>query len=186
MAKIGLKGLTYAVLDTDDGTYGTPTSLGKGVKASVKAKSADASLYADDALAESDSSFVNADVSLEVDDSRDATVVAPLLGHTVGSGEDAGVITRNAGDVAPYVGIGRIVTLVVNNVKSYKAEFLSKVKFSEPDQEEATKADNVTFGTTTLAGIASATEDGVWSKTGTFATIELAQAFLDDSFGVGA
>ena len=186
MAKIGLKGLTYAELDTEAGTYGTPVSLGKGIKASVKAKSADASLYADDALAESDSSFVNADVSLEVDDTRDATVVAPLLGHAVGSGADAGVVTRNSGDVAPYVGVGRIVTLVVGNVKSYKAEFLSKVKFSEPDQDEQTKADNVTFGTTTLSGVASADASGNWSKAGTFATVELAQAFLDDCFGVGA
>ena len=184
MAKIGLKGLKYAILDLDDNTYGTPASLGKGIKATVKAKSADASLYADDALAESDSSFVSADVSVEVDDARDATVVAKLLGHSVGTGADAGVVTRNAGDVAPYVGLGRIVTLVVGNVKSYKAEFLTKVKFTEPDQDEATKADNVTYGTTTLSGTASADATGVWSKTGTFATPELAQAFLDDCFGV--
>lgn len=186
MAKVGLKGLRFAILDTEDGTYGDVKSLGKGVKASVKAKSASAALYADDAQAESDSSFVNADVSLEVDDSREATVVAPLMGHSVGTGADAGVVTRNANDVAPYVGLGRIVTLVVNNVKSYRAEFLAKVKFAEPDQEDETKADNVKFGTTSLSGVATATDEGVWSKGATFATVELADAFLDDCFGVEA
>lgn len=186
MAKTGLSGMQYAILDPEDGTYGTPASLGKGIKASVKTKTADASLYADDALAENDNSFVSADVSLEVDDSRDATVTAPLLGHAVGTGEDAGVVTRNADDTAPYVGLARIVALVVGGVKAYKAEFLTKVKFAEPDQDDATKADNVTFGTTTFAGTASVDGNGDWSKTKTVATRELAQAFIDECFGVVA
>lgn len=180
MAKVGLKGLRYAVLDTEDGTYGTPASLGKGVSASVSVNSQDASLYADDALAESDSSFVNADVSVAVDDDRAPTVLAILLGHTVATGE----VVRNAGDTAPYVGLGRIVTKVVNNVKAFKVEFLCKVKFKEPNQEENTKGDSVEFGTTTIEGTASSLESGLWSKTKEFATEELAVAYLDACFGI--
>ena len=180
MAKTGLRGLRYAILDIEDGTYGTPASLGKGVKASVSAKSADAKLYADDALAESDSSFVEATVSVEVDDARDATVLAPLLGHTVATG----LVTSNANDVAPYVGIGRIVTIVRENVKFYKASFLTKVKFNEPNEEDATKADNVTFNTTTLEGVASQDANGNWRKSKEFATVAEATAFLDTCFNV--
>lgn len=180
MAKTGLKGLRYAILDTEDGTYGTPASLGKGVKVSVAPKLADAKLYADDALAESDSSFVEATVTAEVDDTRDATVLAPLLGHTVATG----LVTRNVNDVAPYVGFGRIITVVVDNVKSYKVEFLTKVKFNEPSQEDATKADNVTFNTTSIEGLASQDANGNWSKTQTFTTEADAVDFIDACFGV--
>lgn len=180
MAKVGLKGIRYAVLDTEDGTYGTPASLGKGVTASVTPNNQDASLYADDALAESDSSFIDADVSVTVDDGRDATVLAPLLGHTVSTGE----VVRNSGDVAPYVGMGRIVTKVVNNVKAFKAEFLCKVKFAEPSQEENTKGDSVEFGTTTIEGKASTIASGLWSKTKEFATEAEAETYLDTCFGV--
>ena len=184
MAKTGLKGIRYAILDIEDGTYGTPASLGKGVSASVSVNNVDAKLYADDALAESDSSFSSAGVSITVDDSRDATVLAILLGHTVGTGEQAGEVIRNAGDVAPYVGLGRIVTKVVNNVKAYKVEFLTKVKFKEPNQEDATKGDSVEFKTTTIEGDASVNASGVWSKAKEFATEADAVEYLDACFGV--
>lgn len=180
MAKVGLKALTYAVLDIDTGDYGTPASLGKAVSSSVSPSSADAKLYADDALAESDSTFVEATVTLEVDDARDATVLAPLLGHTVSTGE----VVRNANDVAPYVGIGRIVPKMVDNVKVYKAEFLTKVKFKEPNQEETTKGDNVEFKTTSIEGVASAITGGVWSKGKEFPTEAEAQTYLNTAFGV--
>lgn len=180
MSKVGLKGIRYAVLDDETSEYDVPASLGKGVSASVTPNSQDASLYADDALAESDSSFINADVSVTVDDDRAATVMAVLLGHTTSTGE----VVRNANDTAPYVGLGRIVTKVVNNVKAYKAEFICKVKFKEPSQEENTKGDSVEFGTTTIEGTASTIESGVWSKTKEFPTEAEAVEYLDTCFGV--
>lgn len=180
MAKVGLKNLVFAELDTSDNSYGTVTSLGKAVSSSVSPSSADAKLFADDVLAESDSTFVSATVTLEVDDSRDATVLAPLLGHTVSTGE----VVRNASDVAPYVGIGRVVPKIVNNVKVFKAEFLCKVKFKEPNQEESTKGDNVEFKTTSIEGEASALSTGVWSKGKEFTTEADALDYLDTCFGV--
>lgn len=179
MAKVGLKGLRYAVLDTDDESYGTPASMGKGVSASVSVNNNDAKLYADDALAESDSTFSSASVSVTVDDDR-TDVLAVLLGHTLTSGE----IVRNASDTAPYVGLGRIVTKIVDNVRSYKVEFIAKVKFKEPNQEENTKGDAVEFGTTTIEGDASTLSTGVWSKTKTFTTVADAEDYLDACFGV--
>lgn len=178
MAKVGLRGLTYAIIGTG-GAYGTPTSMGKGITASVSANNADAKLYADDTLAESDSSFISATVSMTVDDDR-APVMAALLGHTYN--ETNKEIVRNVNDVAPYVGIGRIIRKVVSNVPEWKVEFLRKVKFAEPSQEENTKADSVEFGTTTIEGVAYADEDGAWSKSATFTTLELAQAYLTACF----
>jgi phi13 family phage major tail protein len=179
MAKVGLRSLTYAVIG--ESGYGTPASVGKGITSSVKPNNADAKLYADDALAESDSSFISAGVSLTIDDDR-SEVLAVLLGHTYNATNDE--IVRNVNDVAPYVGLARIVRKVVNNTPAFKVEFLAKVKFAEPSQDENTKADSVEFGTTTIEGTAYANDNGEWSKSATFATVALAEAYLNACLGV--
>lgn len=178
MAKVGLRGLTYAIIGVG-GAYGTPASMGKGITASVSPNNADAKLYADDTLAESDSTFISAAVSMTVDDDR-APVMAALLGHTYNDTNKE--IVRNVNDVAPYIGLGRIIRKVVENTPQWKVEFLRKVKFAEPSQEENTKADSVEFGTTTIEGVAYADTDGQWSKSATFDTVELAQAYLTACF----
>lgn len=186
MAKVGLRKLTVAVLDPETGEYSAPFSLGKAVSSTVTPNSADAKLYAEDGVAESDSSFVNATVSVAVDDSRDATVLAPLLGHTVGTGEQAGEVLFNKDDQAPYFGMGQIVPKVLDGVRKYKVEFLTKTKFKEPTSEATTKADNVEFKTTSLEGEAIANDAGLWKKSREFATEAEAQTYLDACFGVEA
>ena len=176
MAKTGLKGIVYAVIKAD-GKYNTPKSIGKGVSATVNPSSSSAKLYADDVLVESDNTFSEASVSLTVDDDRNE-VMAELLGHATQEGE----IVRKDGDIAPYVGLGRIVVKVVNNVRAYKVEFLSKVKFKEPNQDESTKGESVEFKTTTIEGTATANNAGVWSKSKTFATEKEAQDYLTACF----
>jgi hypothetical protein len=64
--------------------------------------------------------------------------MAELLGHTVSSTAPY-IMTRNVNDVAPYVGLGRIVTKMINGAYKYKVEFLYKVKFSEPQAENTTR-----------------------------------------------
>ena len=90
---------------------------------------------------------------------------------------------RNANDVAPYVALGRIVTKMVAGSYQYKVEFLSKVKFSEPSQENTTKGESVEFGTTTLEGIVSTLANGDWSKTKTFDSMAEAKTYLNGLFG---
>jgi phi13 family phage major tail protein len=180
MAKIGLQNFLYGVL-TESGTtatYGTGLKPGKAVSCNVSISSNDAKLYADDGLAESDTSFQSGTVSIELDNA-DLTTQATLLGHSI-SGEE---MIRKATDTAPYIGLGRIVTKMVNGSYKYKVEFLSKVKFSEPSQENTTKGESVEFGTTTLEGIVSTLADGTWSKSETFDTMTEAQAYLNGLFG---
>ena len=60
MAKIGLTNFWYSKLtEAEDGTpsYDGATSFGKAISASVSITNNSAMLYADDALAESDTSF---------------------------------------------------------------------------------------------------------------------------------
>lgn len=69
MAQIGLTNLWYGILtEGPDGTptYGGAKSFGKAVSAKVDVSANDATLYADDALVEADTSFQSATVTLEI------------------------------------------------------------------------------------------------------------------------
>ena len=177
MAKIGLNNLYYAKLtEASDGTptYDGGKSFGKAVSCNVSISNNSATLYADDALAESDTSFQNGTVSLTVDDDRETTF-ADVLGHTI---DNDGLVTRNVNDVAPYVALARIVVKMVNNVKLYKAEILYKVKFSEPSSDTNTRGESVEFATPTIEGQISALANGKWSEAKTFSTKAEAQAYI--------
>lgn len=181
MAKIGLRNFLFGVLtEASDGTpsYGVGQKPAKAISCNVSITNNDAKLFADDSLAESDTSFQSGTVTMGIDD-EDDTTLATLLGHTVTNGE----IVRNDYDVAPYVGLGRIVTKMVNGVYKYKVEFLYKVKFAEPSQENNTKGESVEFGTSEIEGQISTLANGNWSATKTFNTMTEAQAYLNAFFG---
>lgn len=177
MAKIGLTNLQFSVLDENEAVT-TPQSFGKAVSCKVSIETNSAELYADDGLAESDYSFKKGTITLETDDDADATY-ATLLGHTVSAESGtAGEVVRKASDVAPYVAVGRILTKIKDNVRSYKVEFLSKVQFKEPAPDEKTKGESLEFGTTSIEGTILQKADGEWSKAKTFATLTEAQTYL--------
>lgn len=174
MAKIGLNNFKYSILN-DNGDYQGAKSLGKAVDCKVSIENYTAELYADDTLAESDYTFKKGTVTLTIDEDDDE-VFAELLGHEVSKD---GEMLRKDTDVAPYVGLGRILTKIVNGVYKYKVEFLPKVKFSEPAQEESTKGDSIEFKTPTIEGTVTKLSNGTWSVTKTFTDKEEAVAYLE-------
>ena len=181
MAKIGLRNFLYGILteETDgSASYGTAKKPAKAISCKVDISNNDAKLYADDALAEADTTFQSGNITLGIDDEDDVTI-ADLLGHQIVNGE----MIRNADDTAPYVGLGRVITKMVGGVYKYKVEFLKKVKFAEPSQDNSTKGENVQFGTSELSGIVSTLANGDWSATKTFDTMAEAQAYLNSFFG---
>lgn len=184
MAKIGLQNFLFGILtEASDGTatYGAATKPGKAVSCNVDITNNDASLYADDAKAESDTSFQSGTVTMGID-RDDLTTQATLLGHEITDGN----MVRNANDVAPYVGLGRIVTLMQDGAYKYKVEFLHKVKFSEPSQEDTTKGEDIEFGTVEIEGTVSTLTNGDWSISQTFDTRTAAVTYLTSLFGTTA
>ena len=180
MAKIGLSNLYYAKLtEASDGTpsYDGAKTLGKAVSASVSITNNSATLYADNVLAESDTSFQSGTITLGVDEDGD-TVFADLLGHTITTGTGGGVVTKSTDDVAPYVAVGRVITKMVSGVLYYKAEVLFKVKFSEPSQDNSTKGESIEFGTSEIEGNIMALANGQWSTGKTFSTKADAVSFI--------
>jgi phi13 family phage major tail protein len=179
MANIGLTNIWYSPLtEAADGTalYEGARQLGKAVSCSTSITNNEAKLYGDDALAESDTSFASGNITLGVTDDNEE-VFADLLGHTI---TEDGEVIKAATDTAPYVGLGRIVTKMVNGAYKYKVEFLYKVKFAEPSKDETTKGESIEFTTPSVEGLISSLDDvdGTWSKTKTFDTKSDALTYL--------
>ena len=181
MAKIGLNSFKYSKLNEsgNTATYAGAKSLGKAIDCKVAIENYTAELYADDTLAESDYTFKKGTVTITTDEDDD-TVFAELLGHDI---SEDGEMVRKDTDVAPYVGLGRILTKIVNGVYKYKVEFLYKVKFSEPAQEEQTKGDSIEFKTPSIEGTISKLANGEWSKSKTFTDKAEALAYLEELLG---
>ena len=181
MAKIGLQNFLFGLLtEASDGTatYGEAIKPARAISCNVSITNNDGKLYADDAIAETDTSFQSGNCTMGIDD-EDLGTMATLLGHEITNGE----LVRNVNDVAPYVGLGRIVTKLINGAYKYKVEFLKKVKFSEPSQEDQTKGENVEFGTSEIEGTIASLADGSWSVAKTFDTMAEARTYLAAFFG---
>lgn len=181
MAKIGLNNFRYGILTESNGvaTYGGAKTPGKAITCNVEITNNDAKLFADDVVQESDTTFSTGTVTMGVD-REDYQVQADLLGHTYN--ESTGIV-RNANDTAPYVGFGRIIVLLQDNVRSYKVEFLRKVKFAEPSQENTTKGETVEFGTVEMQGTIATLSNGDWSLSQTFDTQAEAISYLESLLG---
>lgn len=186
MAKIGLNNFWYSVatISSVDGsiTYGTPASPGKAVNFSFNPTLADAELYADDVLQEVDNQVTGADVTLGLD-RADETTMNALLGHTFGTGAAAATQTSDIADVAPYVGVGRVTRLMVDNVQKYRGTVLKLVKFAEPSEEDQTRGETVTFNTYELQGKMKVPADGKWRVRETFDTQTAAVTFVKTQLG---
>lgn len=180
MAKTGLSDYRYAILtEAADGTpsYGTVKTPAKAVSCQVNITNNSAKLYANNVLAESDTSFQSGTITAEFDDDNDATL-AELLGHTITNGE----IVRSSTDAAPYVGFGRVISKMVNGARKYKVEFLYKVKFAEPSQDNTTQGEALEFGTTSVEGEIATLKNGKWSVAYTADSYNEAVSYLEGLF----
>lgn len=186
MAKIGLSNFRFALAEIRSGgnivAYHEARTFGKAISCNVSITSNDAKLFANDVLAESDTSFQSGTVTLGIDND-DLQSIAALLGHEYDS--ETGEIIRNENDVAPYVGVGRIVTLMQGGVLRYKVEILFLVKFSEPSEENSTKGESVEFGTTEIEGTISTLAGGQWNTAKYFSDKATAISALNQFFNVG-
>lgn len=182
MAKIGLNNFRYGLLtEAQDGTpsYSGPKTPGKAISCNVEVSNNDATLYADDVVQESDTSFAGGTVTVGID-RADYETQAELLGHTY---TEANGIVRNSNDIAPYVGFGRVIKLMIDGALKWKVEFLYKTKFSEPSQENNTQGESVEFGTVEMEGQIAQLANGNWSTAKTFDTKTEAINYLEGLLG---
>ena len=118
------------------------------------------------------------DVSLNTDT---IPIVArtSVFGHKMNEQE----IVFNADDEAGYVGCGWISVETFIKKKIHR-KFSSKVKFSEPSEEYATKGENIEYKTPSISGKSlTEEEDGDWKYVQAFETATEALAYIYEKMG---
>ena len=183
MAKIGLNNFRYAVatVNPTDGSisYGTVKKPGKAVSFSFEPTNSDAKLYADDGLAETDNRVTGGTCTMGID-RYDAETMAQILGHTYSS--ETQEVVSNVNDVAPYVGVGRVVRIMVDGTQKFRATFLAQCKFAEPTASDNTMGETVEFSTYELPGTMVIPANGNWRKEKVFTSQTDAINYLEGLF----
>lgn len=169
-------------------TYENGAFVGKMVKTEIKPNKVEGSLYADDALAEYETEFKDADITLETS-TIPAEVFVSMFGETKTEGTGSTtpkpvVLTSKAGDAPVYGGYGFISVEVVDGVRKYLMYFVHKVKFSLPSETHTTKGDSITFNTSSIEGKAVADKSGAWRTKTYYTTADDAIAALKTKVGI--
>jgi phi13 family phage major tail protein len=151
MARIGLKGLTYATVSSGGAgsavVYtGGATVADLMISADVTLNRDDVKLYADNHAVERANGMTGGSISLELASLPD-TVATKLLGYAVAT--STMTVTE---DEAPYVGFGYIVGEIAGGTKSYKGYWFPKVQFGMENDSARTKGESTEFQTNTLTG----------------------------------
>ena len=182
MARIGLNNFRYAVATIGTNgtiTYGSVKKPAKAISFSFEPTTSDAKLYADDTLAESDNRVTGGTCTMGID-RLDAETMAEILGHTYDDNTDE--VVSNVNDVAPYVGVGRVVRIMVDGVQMFRATFLAQCKFAEPSADDNTMGESVEFSTYELSGTVVVPADGNWRREKVFTTQADAITYLEGLF----
>ena len=182
MARIGLNNFRYAVATIGTNgtiTYGSVKKPAKAISFSFEPTTSDAKLYADDTLAESDNRVTGGTCTMGID-RLDAETMAEILGHTYDDNTDE--VVSNVNDVAPYVGVGRVVRIMVDGVQMFRATFLAQCKFAEPSADDNTMGESVEFSTYELSGTMVVPANGNWRREKVFSTQADAITYLEGLF----
>ncbi len=152
MAKIGIKGLTYATYAS--GGEGAAVVYTGGVKlddymirADISEERADTPFYADDHKFDAENSMTGLSVALELSNFTDALDKA-LLGHATGTASELNVTDASA----PFVGVGFIRKERFKGTATYHGYWVYKIQFAKDSDSTNTKGESVEFQTEALTG----------------------------------
>jgi len=190
MAKLGLKYMAWAPIDTEGDaaipTYQTGKGkvLGRIVSVNVTINNAEGELYADDMLAEYAAEFSSADLTAEVDNISLENQALLYGASYATSGDNAGEMTAGPEDTPPYGGVGGYQSLQVNGSKKYRAWFYPKAKASMPDFDGTTKGSSISFGTEPIKMKISAPKYGPWYYVREFTSETAAKTYINGKLGI--
>lgn len=188
MASIGLRNPYYAKYNYDSGTgkvsYSDGGLLAKAIEFSASLESSDANnLYADDGIAESDSTFAGGELTINTDDLTPevSRVILGLKSNTVTVGTtEVTELVYDEDAAAPYLGFGVIVPKKVNGVKCYRAVVFPRIQFAVPEEAAKTMEDSIEWTTPELTAtiLRSEEEGAAWKREATVDTLATAQAYI--------
>ena len=186
MASFGAKNPYFAPIESEpEGTLpvykGEPVKIGRLVKADLTLTMASGKLYADDELAESAEEFVSGSIAMETDDILD-TVASVIYGATV----KEKTVVYNTSDNPPPGGLAYYKKLMRHGKLVFKGLFFPRVKAALGNDAAQTKADSITFGTSTTNFTVSNANNGDWRFTEEFETEDADLAWVKAMLGFKA
>lgn len=173
MAKIGVRKMFYAKY-TSDGVYTDGAQFGKISTFNFTPTASSVKDYGDDVVAEVANELSGGTLAIEA---NQLTIEerAYLLGHAYT--EENGLIVK-ADDSAPYVGVGAMAVEMASGAKQFVAKWYNKLMFHEPNDENSTKQENVSFAHTSLEADVLPQEDYAISVSKVFETEAAAITWL--------
>lgn len=178
MAYIGVRKPYFFPVDTaHTGKYLDPMFIGKAVTFEETPNASEATLYADDVLAESDRGVTSYTLTLGTSDIPHSVAEA-MFGHTVATN----VMTSNADDSPAYGGFAVIGKKQVDGEVSYEARVYPKTQWSEPGTTINTRGESTEFQTQSTSGVAMASTNGDLRYMQEFDTEAAAITFITGKF----
>ncbi|WP_085523850.1 major tail protein [Tuberibacillus sp. Marseille-P3662] len=148
MARIGLRGMVYAILNQDDKNgvaYGEVKSIPGAISATYTPATNSETLYADDGPYETATAIGASELEINAAD-LPFEAQSDLLGKTIGSD---GTVLGKSSDNAPYAAFG-FKSLKSNG--KYRVKWFYKGKFRLPEESYQTKEDSPAFQSPTVTG----------------------------------
>lgn len=188
MASIGLRNPYYAVYNYDsetrEVTYSDGGLMAKAVEFSSKLESSDSNnLYADDGIAESDTSFGGGEMTITTDDltQKVSQIVLGLKTQKITVNEkEIDELVYDDDMAAPYLGFGVIVPKKVNGSRKWRAVVLLRIQFAVPEESAKTKGDKIEWITPQLTATVtrSEAEKSPWKREAVLDSLADAQAYI--------
>lgn len=183
MAYIGLrKPIVYAMDTENAGKYKAGVPFGKAVSFSMSPNIAEASLYGDDILAESEKAVTSATLSLGTTDVPD-TCKPLMFGHKEsadgGSGKE---YVYNVDDNADYVGFAVIGVKKIDGRRKFEAQAFPRTQWKDPSVTINTRGESTEFTTPSTEGTALPVDNGDYKYEETFDTEAAALEWLGKKF----
>jgi phi13 family phage major tail protein len=182
MKKIGVRYPVAAFYDDSTGspTYSSGFVISKAMKIGLKWTKNSTECYGDDALDDTDQSITGGTETLAVTELTHENQ-SKMLGHAInGNGE----LVVNSDDIAPYLGRGFYGKVKRNGAYKWRAVWLTKVQYGEPDDESETQGEKVTFQTPTIEGKIMKDINGDFKREKIFDTEADAKSWLNGKAGI--
>ena len=191
MAKVGIKGLTYAKYQSGGDGNAVVYTGGKKLddfisRADITESRSDVKEHADDHQIDSENSLDNVALAIELVNNN-PDIKKDILGH-VQENEELLV----TGDAAPFVGIGFICRNRFKGTVTYEAYWFFKMQFSTGGVTAETRREQTNFGHETINGTGSAVvltsggKEYFYAHKDGLATEALARTWLNSKAGITA
>lgn len=191
MAKLGLQYPVFAPLTETVGangavtvTVGTGFVMGKLVSESTALNLAESNFYADDGLDESVREFVSGTITETFNDLTTGAETG-ITGAAKKSGENIDGFTNNGENTAPWGRHGFIEVHLRGGARKYKTKIYQRVKYSPPDDDNATKGEQTALTGVSVSGSLSRDQaSGNWRDVQWFDTLEAAKTYINTACNI--